>query len=218
MATVMAENSLKLPTRLLRFFQAYPPRLCGQMFTNQRILSKQEKIAIEGDRTTENGPTKTIEELPAFPAIPQPEIPEALLQPLIDIETSQPMFHETDKPPNPFLPYKNPATGRWRGATVSLRRQAELFKLARVCGVEPLLPASRKSTAFKEARLLSRNGEGALVKGTGPGESVKGHQWERRMGPMLQKRIEAMEKMPELIKEWRQRGNGRGWRKWPKKK
>lgn len=137
-------------------------------------------------------------------------------EPLLDPETAQPIFDSADQPPNPFLPYRNPATGRWRGAVVSLRRQAELYKLARHYGVEPLLPPSRKASGFKEARLLERGAAGAGVKGTGLGETVKGHKWERGMGVTLQKRINAMEKMPELIREWRMRGNGRGWKRYPK--
>lgn len=137
-------------------------------------------------------------------------------EPLLDPETAQPIFDSADQPPNPFLPYRNPATGRWRGALISLRRQAELYKLARHYGVEPLLPPSRKSSAFKQARLLERGAAGAGVKGTGLGEKVKGHKWERSMGVTLQKRINAMEKMPELIREWRMRGNGRGWKRYPK--
>jgi len=147
-----------------------------------------------------------------IPSAPSSASPE----PLLDPETAQPIFDSADQPPNPFLPYRNPASGRWRGALISLRRQAELYKLARHYGVEPLLPPSRKSSAFKEARLLERGAAGPSVKGTGLDENVKGHKWERSMGVTLQKRINAMEKMPELIREWRMRGNGRGWKRYPK--
>lgn len=58
---------------------------------------------------------------------------------------------------------------------------------------------------------------GLAVKGTGVGQKVKGHKWERNMGDVLQKRITAMENMPALIREWRMRANGRNWRKYPSK-
>ncbi|KAK5943693.1 54S ribosomal protein L25, mitochondrial [Knufia obscura] len=197
--------------------------------------------AIDPTSTSASTPTVPISEtisqtnLDSIPPDATPTSPSAQFStptttsPLLDPETSQPIFAPTDTPPNPFLPYRNPATGRWRGAIISLRRQAELFKLARHYGVEPLLPPSRKASSFKETRLLERGTPitddvdggarttlGPRVKGTGFGQKVKGHKWERGMGVTLQKRIAAMEKMPELIREWRMRGNGRGWKKYPK--
>jgi large subunit ribosomal protein L25 len=86
-------------------------------------------------------------------------------------------------------------------------------KLAKAHGVEALLPPGRKSTAFKEQRVLE---QGLRVRGTGEGQKVKGHKWERRMGAKLDVRRKAMENMPEMIREWKQRGHGRGWKKYPK--
>lgn len=94
-----------------------------------------------------------------------------------------------------------------------MRRQAELVKLAKKYNIEELLPPGRKSTAFKEQRILQR---GLRIKGTGEGQKVKGHKWERNVGATLEKRRVAMEKMPEIIREWKQRGHGRGWKKYPK--
>jgi len=102
-------------------------------------------------------------------------------------------------PPNPFLPRKNFATGRWAGANISLRRQAELVKLAKKHDVEELLPPGHKSTAWKQQRLLE---QGLRIRGTGEGQKVKGHMWERTMGTRLDKRRKAMENMPSLIREW----------------
>ncbi|TGJ88001.1 hypothetical protein E0Z10_g749 [Xylaria hypoxylon] len=48
--------------------------------------------------------------------------------------------------PNPFLPHKHPVTGKWHDPEFSLRRQAELVKLARGEGVEELLPFTSKGT------------------------------------------------------------------------
>lgn len=237
-----------LPKRLVDFFARYPPRLYGTYFTNETLsttrtskntarerakLLEQSAKAAEV-KTSPVASLAAVTEVPStsetssLPSIQQDSLSESATldySPLLDPETSAPLFEAEDKPPNPFLPYRNPATGRWRGAPISLRRQADLFKLARFYGVEPLLPASRKSTQFKEQRLLDRaagiTGEGIKVrgmKGTGEGDKVKGHIWERQMGGMLEKRIAAMEKMPELIREWRMRGNGRKWKKYPSSK
>lgn len=77
-----------------------------------------------------------------------------------------------------------------------------------------LLPPSIKSPEFKEKR---REELGPLrVKGTGAGQRVKGKKWERTLKGRLEKRRNAMEDMPRLVSEWKSRGHGRGWRKWPK--
>ena len=48
------------------------------------------------------------------------------------------------KIPNPFLPHKNPDTGRWAPPRYSLRRQAELVKDARASQLVHLLPPGPK--------------------------------------------------------------------------
>ncbi len=78
--------------------------------------------------------------------------------------------------PNPFLPTRLAATGRWHDPVYSLRRQAELCKLAQAHGVEELLPFSTKSSA---ERLSKRVALGLRVKGTGVGQRVKGQKHER---------------------------------------
>ena len=46
--------------------------------------------------------------------------------------------------------------------------------------------------------------KGLRVKGTGEGQKVKGHKWERTMNATLEKRRKAMEEMPEMIRLWKQ--------------
>ena len=46
---------------------------------------------------------------------------------------------------NPFVPHKNPETGRWAPPKYSLRRQADLVKAARKAGIEGLLPPGPKT-------------------------------------------------------------------------
>jgi len=49
--------------------------------------------------------------------------------------------------PNPFLPKKNPKTGKWRPPKYSLRRQAELVKMAKASGTLASLPPGPKKFA-----------------------------------------------------------------------
>jgi large subunit ribosomal protein L25 len=84
-----------------------------------------------------------------------------------------------EETPNPFMPLKHPVTGRWHDPKYSLRRQAELVKMAREHGVEELLPFTPKGT---ETRLRKRVELGLRVKGTGVGQKVKGHKHERHLG------------------------------------
>lgn len=109
-------------------------------------------------------------------------------------------FAESSKHPNPFRSQKNLETGRWHDPIYSLRRQADLVKLARANGVEELLPPTVKGT---EARIQKRAANGLRVKGTGYGQRVKGKLWERTMKGRLEKRRQAMEAMPTLIEEWK---------------
>jgi len=81
--------------------------------------------------------------------------------------------------PNPFQSTKHPITGKWHDPKYSLRRQAELVKLARNHGVEELLPFTVKGTEY---RLSKRVELGLRVRGTGVGQQVKGHKHERQLG------------------------------------
>ncbi|KAA1472547.1 hypothetical protein DENSPDRAFT_821487 [Dentipellis sp. KUC8613] len=61
---------------------------------------------------------------------------------------------ESSKLRNPFVPYKNPDSGRWAPPKYSLRRQADLIKQARKTGLLHLLPPGPKLSAaqLKAAR------------------------------------------------------------------
>lgn len=98
---------------------------------------------------------------------------------------------------NPFLPRFNTVTQRWQGPVYSLRRQADLCKMAVRYGVEDLLPYSRKKPSEKAKRAELR------VQGTGVDGKVKGHAWERNLKSKLDKRREAMMNMPAMIQEWK---------------
>ena len=93
-----------------------------------------------------------------------------------------------------------------------MRRQAEIIKLAQQHNVVSLLPYSPKLPSEVEQR---RRENGLRVKGTGIGQKVKGKLWERTLNSRLERRVKAMEGMAELVKNWKQRGHGKGLKKWP---
>jgi large subunit ribosomal protein L25 len=113
--------------------------------------------------------------------------------------TATPTGYQQDTP-NPFKATKHPVTGQWHDPVYSLRRQAELVKIARDYGVVDLLPESDKNP---ETKLRKRVEFGLRIKGTGVGQSVKGHQYERRLIAKMDERRNAMLNMPKLIREWK---------------
>ncbi|KAF8496513.1 hypothetical protein F5888DRAFT_1704552 [Russula emetica] len=56
---------------------------------------------------------------------------------------------------NPFVPHKNPESGRWAPPKYSLRRQAVLIKHARASGTLHLLPPGPKMSSNSSAQLLA---------------------------------------------------------------
>lgn len=114
--------------------------------------------------------------------------------------TTLPHRLEPSNLPNPFRSFRNPETSQWRDPIYSLRRQADLVKLARANGLEELLPFTAKGT---NTRIQRRVEHGLRVRGTGVGQRVKGKAWERMMQGKLEKRKQAMEGMPKLIQQWK---------------
>ncbi|KAM5472977.1 54S ribosomal protein L25, mitochondrial [Microsporum audouinii] len=197
-----------LPLRLRNFFARYPP----QFYSSQAIpksLPQQESSAGDSESSAALKPAPS----PFASRNTKVKLSKTKDADSFSYTDSILRSHPNGLYPNPFLPYKNPETGRWRGAVISLRRQAELVKLGIKYGVEELLPPGRKSTEYKQARLIEK---GLRVKGTGIGQKVKGHKWERAMRGKLEDRKKAMLEMPEMIRLWKQRGHGRGWKKYPR--
>jgi large subunit ribosomal protein L25 len=97
---------------------------------------------------------------------------------------------------NPFLPNKNPETGRWHGSKFSLRRSADLYKMARKFGIQDLLPPLPRK--FYEEKYMNKNWmKGVLTQ--------KKKKWERELDGKLEARKEAIENMDETIIEKRPR-------------
>lgn len=176
-----------LPPRLLNFFKKYPPN------TSTSTPPPSQTISIAENTSTASDPNAA-----------------ASIQSLL--ATSNPDAIQTPKA-NPFTPWKNPRTGKWHPPIYSLRQQAELFKEARAHHVLPLMPLSNKHPEAKEQKRIEH---GLRVQGTGEGRKVKGKYWERTLRQRMEKRRVAMEGMPEMIRQWKQLGHGRGWKKWPK--
>ena len=242
MATTGVHLVDRLPLRLRNFFARYPPQIYSAQAAPRPIPSEQTQTQTQ--RQTEGqGPTAvatTPTELENNPE-KSPYTPNRDAKghrrpdPTTYFSPSRALLHNDPKHPNPFLPQKL-QNGKWAGPRYGLRRQAELVKLAIRYDVEALLPAGRKSTEFKETRTAERGG--LAVKGTGVGQKVKGHKWERTMEARLEDRRKAMAEMPEMIRLWKQvsfllfcvswirtvlangilqRGHGRGWKQWPKR-
>ncbi|MCJ1455570.1 hypothetical protein MMC28_005925 [Mycoblastus sanguinarius] len=172
-----------LPPKILRFFARYPPTPASS------ANSAPASTVTTSLNTSSSNPNTSHEEI-SVSASPS-SIPYS----------------------NPFQSHKHPVTGKWHDPIYSLRRQADLVKMARTNGVEELLPYTIKGT---EERIRRRQEHGLRVKGTGVGQKVKGKLWERTMKGKLEKRKQAMLGMPKLIQQWKQMGHGRGWKKWPK--
>ena len=161
-----------LPPRLLRFFARYPPPTTS--IANRATASSVSTTL----NTSSSDPNATIEEDNTASNEPPP-LPYR----------------------NPFQPQKHSMTGKWHDPVFSLRRQADLVKMARANGVEELLPYTIKGT---EERIARRQEHGLRVKGTGVGQKVKGKLWERTMKGRLEKRRQAMLGMPKLVQQWKQ--------------
>lgn len=182
------QRAQALPPRLLNFFKKYPPT---QSTTSTTPPTHAIEVAENTSTTSDPNAAASLQRL---------------------LATASPDQIQTKKT-NPFTPWKNPRTGKWHPPIYSLRQQAELFKEAKAHHVLPLMPLSTKHPEVKEQKRIEH---GLRVQGTGEGRKVKGKYWERTLRQRMEKRRVAMEGMPEMIRQWKQLGHGRGWKKWPK--
>jgi large subunit ribosomal protein L25 len=181
MTAIRPQEAVKLaktlPPRLLTFFRRFPP-------TNTYATGPQRP-----ELPTTSSPSPDTVATSTIPSKPSAK----------DILRSSVIW--SDQAYNPFQPWKNPVTGRWRGPMYGLRRQADIAKMAKRYGVEELLPFSPKLSWVKREK---REEQGLQVKGTGVGQKVKGKEWERTVKGRLEKRRQAMLKMPEMIQQWKE--------------
>jgi large subunit ribosomal protein L25 len=204
-----------LPPRLIRFFQRYPPPALFPNLAATANITSAPPPSTSSPETNTDGAEIISTTPPADPNTSATETatPEPISIPSTAPRNSRIPPHAHALPyPNPFLPTKNFTTGRWHGPVFGLRKQADLVKLAAQHGVVDLLPWTIKKPGEKEARRIE---SGLRVKGTGEGQKVKGKIWERTLKGRLEMRRQAMLNMPAMIQEWKQKGHGRGWKKWP---
>lgn len=98
---------------------------------------------------------------------------------------------------NPFLPNKNPETGKWHEAKYSLRRSADLFKMAYKFGIQDLLPPLPQKKFFND-KFDNKNWMKGVL-------SHKKHKWERELDEKLEERQKAIENMDQIIASSRPR-------------
>ncbi|ODV79561.1 uncharacterized protein CANTADRAFT_20868 [Suhomyces tanzawaensis NRRL Y-17324] len=96
----------------------------------------------------------------------------------------------TDPKLNPFLPNKNPESGKWHSPKFSLRRSADLYKMARKFGIEELLPPTPKK--YYEEKYDNKNWMRGVL-------TQKKKRWERELPEKLEAREQAIATMDETI-------------------
>ncbi|WPK27410.1 hypothetical protein PUMCH_004797 [Australozyma saopauloensis] len=97
----------------------------------------------------------------------------------------------SDPQKNPFLPNKNEESGKWHAAKYSLRRSADLYKMALKYGLAELLPPIPHKK-FHEERYNDKKWMRGLL-------FQKKRKWERELPTKLEQRRVAMENMDETI-------------------
>ena len=227
MATRHAGGRLAvLPTQLTSFFTKYPPQHYSVKAIRERLEQEGATLGSTNTTSAEGASTDTTTEtqspsertLPDADSLPSPYHQNRELKPpkkdpnqfpLSDqfLKMAMPGYH------NPFRPRKSGGRA-WYGPVFGLMKQAKLMKMARAHEIEALMPPSIKSSEYKEIKNAEK---GLRTKGTGIDQKVKGHKWERTMETRLEERKKAMQEMPQLILNWKLRGHGKGWKKWPKK-
>lgn len=192
-ATKHVRLAQSLPDKLLKLFTRWPPAQISAVAPPSSKLLETIEIAENTSSADPNATSTATSEVSTEPP-------------------SNYANNQTTKN-NPFLPWKNPRTGNWHGPHYSSRRQGDLYRLARRYNVLSLMPQSPKHPDIKDQKRVEH---GLRLQGTGVGKKVKGKLWERTLRSRLEERRKAMEGMPEMIRHWKQRGHGRGWKKWPK--
>ncbi|RKP32283.1 hypothetical protein METBISCDRAFT_21552 [Metschnikowia bicuspidata] len=97
----------------------------------------------------------------------------------------------SDPHKSPFLPNKNEESGRWHAAKYSLRRSADLYKMALKFGIADLLPPFPQKRYHEDRYNNKKWMRGLLFQ--------KKRKWERELPIKLEQRRIALEKMDETI-------------------
>lgn len=97
---------------------------------------------------------------------------------------------------NPFLPNIHPVTKKVQDPIYSLRRQADLYKLAYKFGVADLMPKMQNGKLLYDEKYAKK----PLLKGL---VNPKGHKWERTYDERRQKLEDGIAKADEVLVEHR---------------
>ena len=160
-----------LPPKLINFFTRYPPRNPSL----RTMYAKEDNAILIAKR------------LHDFQSVPQklhiPQSSDSQLRSGKIVPTVYMPFQ------NPFKPSRDPRTGKFHAPRYSLRRQADLIKLALRYGVAELLPPSEKMN-----KLLY--GKKRPMIGT---IRPKGTYEERTRGTYVEKKQKALEESLRIV-------------------
>ncbi|KAF8893172.1 hypothetical protein CPB84DRAFT_1783348 [Gymnopilus junonius] len=97
--------------------------------------------------------------------------------------------------PNPFLPKKNPKSGNWRPPKYSLRRQAQLVKMAKASGTLATLPAGPKKLDAELRAKRLRDSMSPAMRAQLAGKPAPATRTKPKMkrGYAAEKRIESLQ-------------------------
>lgn len=160
-----------LPPKLIKFFTRYPPRNPSL----RTIYSKEDKSVLIA--------RKLHDFLPVTPDLHTPTTGTTHTSSGKPVSTVFLPFL------NPFKPSRDPRSGNFHGPRYSLRRQADIIKLAMRFGVAELLPPSAKMN-----RLLY--GKKRPMAGT---IYPKGTYEERTRGQYTEKKQESLEEALRIV-------------------
>ncbi|ANB11801.1 mitochondrial 54S ribosomal protein YmL25 [Sugiyamaella lignohabitans] len=168
--------------------------LASEVLANARQLKLAQETNVEapqkGDAVTS---TESASRDPFYAQLPSP------LRKFFEKYPPSPFRKYSDKPTsthaedaNPFLPNKHPITNSWHDPKYSLRRQADLYKMAYRFGVTHLLPKLGNGKTFYEEKYLTKTPPaGAMAFKLSKGE---------RIAPIRQKEVDtAIAKADETI-------------------
>jgi Mitochondrial ribosomal protein mL59 len=165
-----------LPPKLVNFFIRYPPRNPSL----RTIYSKEDKSLLIAKRLHDFQPVP--------PDLHNPTTDTSVTSTAKEISTVYLPFL------NPFKPSRDPRSGKFHGPRYSLRRQADIIKLAMRYGVAELLPPSDKMNKLLYGK--KRPMVGTLKpKGTYEERSRKSYVEKKQKSLEESLRVVAMRKM-----------------------
>jgi len=160
-----------LPPKLLNFFTRYPPRDPSL----RTLYSREDKSILIAKRLHD---FQSVPSQLHTPVVADSQLPSGKAVPTVFLPFQ-----------NPFKPSRDPRSGKFHAPKYSLRRQADLIKLALRFGVADLLPPSQKMNTLL-------NGRKRPMMGT---IRPKGTYEERTRGTYVEKKQKAIEESLRVV-------------------